>query len=486
MFAKTAKGDNPQQVFCLLRQRAETVYHTLAEPLHILVALHPVQFAVEKHALAACRHIVLAEVHRQVAIELAIIYHLRTLHDVTLAHLFGIEFVELFVAQFGDSLRENLLIGLVAEVGDEAALFGTQQIAGAADVEVLHGNVDATAQVAEVLDGLQTATRIEVEGRERRCQQVAERLLIRAPYPTTHLVQVAQAEVMRSVYDNGIGIRNVQAALYDGGGDEDIVVVVGKIDHDPLQLLGRHLSVSHSNAGIGHMLADQFDQFLQLADAVVHKEYLSAAAHLELNGFGNHLGAEAAELRLYRVAVGRWCLDDAQVAGSHQAELQGAGDRCSRQREGIDVGLQLTQFLLCRDAELLLLVDDEQPQVLELDALADELVGADDDVDRAVLQALQNLFRLLGRAGTGQVFYLDGEILQAAREGAEVLIGQHRGRHEYCHLFVIDTCLEGGPDGHLRLAEAHVAADQAVHRALAFHIQLDVLRSLQLVGRVLI
>ena len=154
MLAETAKGNDPQQVFCLLRQRAETVYHTLAEPLHILVALHSVQFAVEKHALATRRHIVLAEEHGQVAVELAIIYHLRTLDDVTLAHLFGIEFVELFVAQFGDSLRENFLIGLVAEVGDEATLFGTQQVACAADVEVLHSDVDATAQVAEVLDGL--------------------------------------------------------------------------------------------------------------------------------------------------------------------------------------------------------------------------------------------------------------------------------------------------------------------------------------------
>ena len=38
---------------------------------------------------------------------------------------------------------------------------------------------------------------------------------------------------------------------------------------------------------------------------------------------------------------------------------------------------------LCADAEMLLLVDDDEAEVLELDRLAEHRVGADDDVDRA-------------------------------------------------------------------------------------------------------
>ena len=53
----------------------------------------------------------------------------------------------------------------------------------------------------------------------------------------------------------------------------------------------------------------------------------------------------------------------------------------------MDVGAQLLQPLLVGDAEMLLLVDDQQAEVLELDALGQQRVGADHDVDRALLHA---------------------------------------------------------------------------------------------------
>ncbi len=48
------------------------------------------------------------------------------------------------------------------------------------------------------------------------------------------------------------------------------------------------------------------------------------------------------------------------------------------------VGLELLQLLLLRDAEMLLLVDDQQPEMGEADILGQQRVGADDDVDPAV------------------------------------------------------------------------------------------------------
>ena len=50
------------------------------------------------------------------------------------------------------------------------------------------------------------------------------------------------------------------------------------------------------------------------------------------------------------------------------------------------VGAQLLQPLLLRHAEMLLLVDDHQAERLEHDALAQQRMGADDDVDLAVGQ----------------------------------------------------------------------------------------------------
>jgi hypothetical protein len=65
------------------------------------------------------------------------------------------EVLEVLVLQFAHGFFEDLVVGLEADVVDEAALFRAEQVARATDVEVLHGDVDAAAQVAELLDGLQ-------------------------------------------------------------------------------------------------------------------------------------------------------------------------------------------------------------------------------------------------------------------------------------------------------------------------------------------
>ena len=54
-----------------------------------------------------------------------------------------------------------------------------------------------------------------------------------------------------------------------------------------------------------------------------------------------------------------------------------------------------------------------------------------------------------------------------------MLLGQHGGGHQDGDLFAVHDRLEGGPQGHLGLAVAHIAADQAVHRAGVLHIMLD-------------
>ena len=62
----------------------------------------------------------------------------------------------------------------------------------------------------------------------------------------------------------------------------------------------------------------------------------------------------------------------------------------------MDVGLQLLQPLLVLDAEMLLLVDDQQAEIAELDALAEKRMGADDDVDIAVGDASLDRRQFLG------------------------------------------------------------------------------------------
>ena len=65
------------------------------------------------------------------------------------------------------------------------------------------------------------------------------------------------------------------------------------------------------------------------------------------------------------------------------AHLERARDRRGGEGEHVDAGLQLLDLLLVGHAEALLLVDHEQAEVLEVDVVGQQPVGADDDVDLA-------------------------------------------------------------------------------------------------------
>ena len=67
-----------------------------------------------------------------------------------------------------------------------------------------------------------------------------------------------------------------------------------------------------------------------------------------------------------------------------------------------------------------------------------------------------------------------------------MLISEHRGGHQHSHLLRVGSCLEGRPYGHLGLAEAHIATHKPVHRPGTLHVMLHILRSLELIRRILI
>ena len=113
-------------------------------------------------------------------------------------------------------------------------------------------------------------------------------------------------------------------------------------------------------------------------------------------------------------------------------------------------------------------------------------MGADDDVDFAVGQICEYLPDLFWRAGTREVVDPDGQVFETVFKCVVVLIGEDGRRHEDCDLLAVGRGLEGGADGDFGLAESYVAADEAVHRAVALHVGLDGLGSCQLVGRVLV
>ena len=147
----------------------------------------------------------------------------------------------------------------------------------------------------------------------------------------------------------------------------------------------------------------------------------------------------------------------------------------------MDVGAQLLQALLVGDAEMLLLVDDQQAEILELDALGQERMGSDHDIDRALLHRLLGGLGLLGADQPRQPADADREALEALDEGAVMLARQQGRGADHRHLLARKRGDEGRAQRHLGLAEADIAADQPVHRLARRHVLQDVGNRLQLV-----
>src|ERR1041384_2357368 len=78
---------------------------------------------------------------------------------------------------------------------------------------------------------------------------------------------------------------------------------------------------------------------------------------------------------------------------------------------------QALEPFLVRHAEVLLLVDDHQAEVLELDGLAEQRVGADHDIDLAVGDALLYAAQLRRRHQPRRLSDLHRKTLEPLGEG---------------------------------------------------------------------
>ena len=217
-------------------------------------------------------------------------------------------------------------------------------------------------------------------------------------------------------------------------------------------------------------------------DAVVDPEDLPLAQEFAADRLDRHAFVVLADEGQDRLAFGRWGLEQRQVADADEAHLEGARDRGGGEGEDVDVRLHLLHLLFVLHAEPLLLVDDEQAEVLEVDVGGEEAMGSDDAVDLARLDLGDDLLGLAGGEESGQHLDSDRIAGEPVGEGVAVLGCEERGRCEDGDLFAVLDGLERSADGDFGLAEADVAADEAVHRELAFHVGLDVIDRRALVG----
>ena len=230
----------------------------------------------------------------------------------------------------------------------------------------------------------------------------------------------------------------------------------------------------HESLQLGRDLPDR-------VDAIVHEIDLAAALQFLLHGGLDQLLVPARDHGLNRHAVFGRRFDHAHVAQADQRHVQRARNGRGRHGEHVDLRTHLLDAFFVANAEALLFVNHQQAEVGELHVFREQAMGADQDVDFAGFDSLQNFFDLFRRAEAADHFDGDGKGREALLESFVVLKRQDGGGREHGDLLVVADGLEGGAHGDFCLAVTDIAAEQAVHRELRLHVALHVGDGLRLV-----
>ena len=184
------------------------------------------------------------------------------------------------------------------------------------------------------------------------------------------------------MHDQRVGAGNVEAGFDDRGRQQDVVLAVVEGADLVLELGRRHLAVRDDELRLRHVLAQERRRLVEVLDARADVERLAAAIALAQQRLAHDQRVEGRDEGADREPVDRGRGDDREIAHAGHGELQRARDRRRRKGQHVHLGAQILQPLLVGDAEMLLLVDDDEAEVLELHRLAEHRVRADDDVDR--------------------------------------------------------------------------------------------------------
>ena len=282
--------------------------------------------------------------------------------------------------------------------------------------------------------------------------------------------------------DEGVGVGQVDARLNDGCAHQHVQLPVGHAAHHIVDGLLAHLAVGHPHRRVlPQHLSDAGGGAVNGLHPVVEVVHLSAPLQLPAHGVGQHRPVVLQHIGLHRQAVGGRLLQGGHIPDARHGHVQGAWNGGGGQGEHIHLGKALLQLLLVLDAEALLLVHHQQAQVLEPHIFVEQAVGADQDVHPPLLHPAQGLLHLGGGAEAGDYVDVHRILGKAAQGGEIVLPGQDGGGHQDGGLLAVQHAFHHGPEGHLRLAVPHVAAQKPVHGHRALHVPLDLPDAPQLV-----
>ena len=185
---------------------------------------------------------------------------------------------------------------------------------------------------------------------------------------------------------------------------------------------------------LGQLLFQERFDFGQIGDAGHHIEGLPAAIMFAQQRLAQGDGIKFADIGADGQTVDWWRADDRQVAHAGQAKLQGARDRRGGQGQHVNIRAHRLQTFFVTHAKVLFFINNQQAEVLELDRLCQQRVGAHHHIDGAAIDAVAGGCGLFRGDKTRQLTHLKREASEAFGEGFIVLTCQQGRRRDNRHL----------------------------------------------------
>ena len=205
-----------------------------------------------------------------------------------------------FAFQLRDGLLQELAVEIEADRHDVAALGRAEDAAGAANFEIAHGDAKARAERAVLLDRVDPLARCAHGHHLAREQQIGVGLVLGAADAAAELIEIGQAEAIGAIDDDGVGVRNIEAALDDRGADEHVDFSGDETLHDVFEFVRVHLAVAEVDPRLRTKLGDAIAHFLDRLHAVVQKIDLALALELAIDRVADDPLVVAADDRLDR------------------------------------------------------------------------------------------------------------------------------------------------------------------------------------------
>ena len=155
-------------------------------------------------------------------------------------------------------------------------------------------------------------------------------------------------------------MRVINAGLNDGGGHQNVNLVLLEGKHDVLYLASTHLAVSHAHASFRRSFLHASHRFINSGHAVGHVVHLSFSLQLTSNSCGNKIRIVLAHHHLNRLSARWWRQNQAHVTNAAHSHLHGARNGRRRKRQHVYLLAHVFELLFMLYAKALLFVDDNQ------------------------------------------------------------------------------------------------------------------------------